>query len=132
MGEEFTCFGMPQSSDKTCTGIGTSYYMAPECARGSGVYGEGVDIFSFGILSMEVLLERMCPFPGMNAASGFSMLGVQGRTAMDPSFRPNVDELGEEYQFLSWVLRACWDSESDKRPPFRDIAKILKLSLYEE
>uniref|UniRef100_A0A7S1PI24 Protein kinase domain-containing protein n=1 Tax=Percolomonas cosmopolitus TaxID=63605 RepID=A0A7S1PI24_9EUKA len=113
-------------------GIGTSYYMAPEIAKGTGEYTENVDAYAFGILAMEMLLGRMCPFPA-NSASGqpINIQSLQHETAQNPNFRPDVNELESRYHSLQWILKLCWHHDPSMRPPFKDVAKILKSSLYD-
>jgi len=108
-------------------GIGTSYYAAPEVARGSGEYDESVDVYAFGIMAMEMLLARMCPFPGDTQ----NPLLVQQRAVQDADYRPDLYGLDDKYSFLRWVLKQCWHHDPSVRPPFRDIVKILKSSLFD-
>jgi len=113
---------------KHTTGIGTSYYADPSQWRGDGAYAEGVDVYSFGIMAMEILLCRLRPFPD---SSNMSDMQIQYQALNDASFRPDVKELEGRYSFLGWVLKTCWEEDSQKRPPFRDIVKILKSSLFD-
>eukprot|EP00818_Percolomonas_sp_WS_P009085 CAMPEP_0117439360 /NCGR_PEP_ID=MMETSP0759-20121206/2525_1 /TAXON_ID=63605 /ORGANISM="Percolomonas cosmopolitus, Strain WS" /LENGTH=1350 /DNA_ID=CAMNT_0005231073 /DNA_START=35 /DNA_END=4087 /DNA_ORIENTATION=+ len=110
------------------SGIGTSYYIAVECWNGDGLYSESIDTYSFGILCMELLLCRMCPFP---QADTLNVLQIRERAAVDPLFRPDLSVLPSHFGFLKWMLQSCWDHDSSKRPPFRDVVKILKSSLYD-
>jgi len=101
-------------------GRGTPLYMAPEIMTGETNYTAKVDVFSFGVMMATLAKNGECPY------------GENGKLAMYPftmkliaGMRPEVteDQAPPEYRGL---MRACWNSEAEKRPEFKDIIPFLE------
>lgn len=94
------------------TVVGSPYWMAPEMLLGM-TYNEKVDVFSFGVLTCEII----------------------GRVKADPDFLPRLSNFGideekfckefcEECPELFYKIAfLCCDLDSDKRPEFCDLEK---------
>jgi hypothetical protein len=97
--------------------VGTAQWMAPELLRSSPFYDEKVDVYSFGVLLWELLtLQR--PFDGMTQDR--LVLGVIDhglRPAIGPQFGPPR---------LVALLQQCWAEDPGERPPFEQVAALLR------
>ncbi|PWA22953.1 hypothetical protein CCH79_00002366, partial [Gambusia affinis] len=100
---------------KRYTVVGNPYWMAPEMIHGK-TYDERVDIFSFGIMTCEII----------------------GRVSADPDYLPRTNDFGlnvesflQQYHsplcpsaFLPLAVLCC-DIDADKRPSFIKLEKWL-------
>ncbi|XP_038055965.1 serine/threonine-protein kinase SMU1-like, partial [Patiria miniata] len=93
-------------------------WMSPESICAS-VYTTMSDIWSFGVLTWEIVTYGSTPYPGMSAREVSNRLKVGHRME-----RPAHCSL-ELYS----VMQACWDDNPKKRPSFRtlslDLEKLL-------
>uniref|UniRef100_A0A8C6L542 non-specific serine/threonine protein kinase n=1 Tax=Nothobranchius furzeri TaxID=105023 RepID=A0A8C6L542_NOTFU len=100
---------------KRYTVVGNPYWMAPEMIHGKS-YDERVDIFSFGIMTCEII----------------------GRVSADPDYLPRTNDFGlnvESFlqQYLSAecpsaflpMASACCNMDADKRPSFSKLEEWL-------
>lgn len=110
-------FGISSQLDSTngmcSTFVGTTCYMAPERLSG-GSYSYGADIWSFGLIMLEMLLGRY-PYP---AADNYFKLLSQ---IMD-SEAPSVPE-GTFSDELAEFVGICLDKNQDRRPSANDLLK---------
>ena len=109
---------------------GTSLFIAPEVIQGSD-YNEKADVYSFGILTFEVLFETVEPY-GPNPPSNIDML-----VSSDPQHRPKIagdykisfchsNEYEEEtFKKLIELMSKCWNHEPSERPDFKQIVSTL-------
>lgn len=105
----------PPPPKKRYTVVGSPYWMAPEMMNGM-TYNEKVDVFSFGIVTCEII----------------------GRVKADPDFLPRLSNFGlDEEKFRKEfcyecpelfyrIAFLCCDLDSDKRPEFCDLEKWLE------
>lgn len=103
--------------------VGTSYYMAPELVMGDGKYDSSVDVFSFGIMLFEIIMQDLNPY----GTKWKNTYNIEIKVARDPKFRPKIDELkiNEKTKPFIRLMRQCWDSSPTKRPSFCDIEKMV-------
>jgi len=106
------------------TVVGTPYWMAPELIRGHD-YGTGVDIWSLGIMLME-MLEGEPPymeFPPLRALFLITTKGIP----------PLVDQGKWSPDLLDFYSK-CLEKEADKRPSAADLVEhsFLKLACSPE
>lgn len=102
----------PPPPKKRYTVVGSPYWMAPEMLLGM-TYNEKVDVFSFGVLTCEII----------------------GRVKADPDYLPRLSNFGiDEEKFCKEFCEGCpelfykiaflcCDLDSDKRPEFCDLEK---------
>jgi len=103
-------------------GIGTPYYMSPEMLRGDGRYTRAVDVYSFGIMCVELWNERL-PYAEMHFDTPVSFaLYVLGGNR--PKIRKDCP------RSLVKLCATCWCEDRLGRPPFdsivNDIVPILE------
>lgn len=99
--------------------VATLQYMAPEAMR-NGIYTDKGDIYSFAIISYEILYEKLA-FEGLH---GFDLIN----NVVNKNGRPNIDmEFGAEIMEL---LISCWHVDPNLRPNAeyvcKQMMKILK------
>lgn len=103
----------------TMTCIGTPLYMAPEVLQHSR-YSEKADVFSFGIVLVELFTGRPAYAPlqeeGISDAQLMFMIVAEG-------LRPDLSELP---QSLGELVADCLGPEEFMRPSFDEILKRLK------
>lgn len=91
------------------TGIGTTFYMAPELINEEEKYGIGVDIYAFSILAYELVTEEKA------RVRLFALIGHDER----PSFNDKVTEP------MKALISKCWCEDADERPSFDEIYEKL-------
>jgi serine/threonine protein kinase len=103
----------------TLTGnTGSRRYMAPEVAL-EKPYGKSVDVYSFGILTWELLCAEK-PFYGYSSNQHMEKVVLGGE-------RPKMDSQhtsGWPVELVSLVLQ-CWSACPNSRPTFTEIIKVL-------
>jgi hypothetical protein len=115
----------PDVSQLTSTGIvvGTPIYMSPEQAAGEKVNAPA-DVYSLGILAYELLAGDL-PFKA-NSAMGWAAAHMRDiprpLTERRPDISPEVAQL----------VHRCLEKNPDDRPPARDIAAGMSLSVEAE
>lgn len=95
-------------------------WLAPEILNGSeNGYDEKIDVYSFGLLIYE-MFSKSLPFHPEISTSKFLELSSKGllRPHLQATFIPPVFEK---------LILACWNIESEKRPSFDIICKILSM-----
>lgn len=93
---------------------GTPLWMAPEVLMNKA-YDERADVYSFGIVLWE-LTTGQDPFEGIDSYSALLDRVVQGGE------RPKVPDNCPSK--LKALIKACWDAEPRKRPPFEKIIPL--------
>ncbi|KAI3811497.1 hypothetical protein L1987_21221 [Smallanthus sonchifolius] len=94
---------------------GTYRWMAPEMIQ-HRPYTQKVDVYSFGIVLWE-LITGMLPFQNMTA--------VQAAFAVvNKGVRPTIPN--DCLPVLSEIMTRCWDGNSDVRPPFTEVVRMLE------
>jgi len=79
-------------------------------------YTQKVDVYSFGIVLWE-LLTGMLPFQNMTA--------VQAAFAVvNKGVRPTIPS--DCLPVLAEIMTCCWDGNSDNRPPFSQVVRMLE------
>jgi len=102
---------LTQDKKKRCTVIGTPYWMAPELIRGSD-YGEKVDIWSLGIMAIE-MMEGDQPYSEFAPLRALFLITSKG-----------IPPLKKESKFSPQILRfykQCIDVNVDKRPSAKQL-----------
>ena len=106
------CFPHPLTKSmefEMTTGIGTSFYMAPELIIEEDKYGIGVDIYAFSILAYELVTEER----------GRVRLASMIKYGERPSFNDKVTEP------MKALISKCWCEDVDERPSFDEIYEKL-------
>ncbi|KAL5550630.1 hypothetical protein UlMin_000806 [Ulmus minor] len=106
---------------------GTYRWMAPELystvtlRRGEKKhYNNKVDVYSFGIVLWELLTNRM-PFEGMsNLQAAYAAAFKQERPSLPEDISPD----------LAFIMQSCWVEDSNMRPSFSQIVRMLNSFLF--
>ena len=96
---------------------GTEVYMPPECLLDRPVYNEKIDIFSFGVLLIQIM-TRLFPSPTervLNRGSGLLQLVPERQRR-----KQHIDLVTPTHPLLQ-IAFGCLDSDKDNRPTARDI-----------
>lgn len=128
--------------------IGTSRYLSPEMALGSGngsTYGRSTDVYSFGILFWEIVSESFDPYrhlreQEMGGTKGFRSRSrafvdavIHMKVAADANLRPLMGVF-QECGFgddVSQMAKKCLAHLAVNRPDFRQLADFFKTKLKE-
>lgn len=97
------------------TFVGTPFWAAPEIIRHEE-YSEKADVYSFAIVLWE-LVERKDPYGTLNA---FQVPLQVANDGLRPADFSRSAPLG-----LEPLMKQCWDSDPEQRPPFSEIAETL-------
>ena len=117
----------PGQSCRITGKVGTPRYMAPEIAHPQGSYGLPADVYSFGILSWQIVTSRV-PFENiMPSSSGSSLFG--GTKAIPEDERPSLKYV--ECMHLKALLQSSWAANPDVRPTFHTIGLRLQKVITE-
>lgn len=100
---------------------GTLRWQAPELMRGSSHLTPEMDVYSYAISCVEVLSWGNLPWAHTD---DFTIR----RLVLDDNKRPPLP-VGSKYATpaLQDLVRACWDKDPTKRPPFSQIVPRMKL-----
>lgn len=93
--------------------VGTLGFISPEVVSGT-TYNEACDVYSFGVTMYAVLTGKFKPYG--------SQTNVDYRSAMDPAFRPEIDDI--ECGVLD-VIVSCWKHDPAERPRIGVVAERL-------
>lgn len=104
-------------------GVGTPIFMAPELLSGRRDYEKSADVYSFGMMMVNLITLKQ-PFegdPNITSAFQFANYVIEGH-------RPSLKgiKMEEDYRVL---MEACWSSEPAKRPQFDEISKKIDAML---
>lgn len=94
--------------------LSTLEYMSPETLNQSVYYKES-DIYSFGVLAYEVLVEK--DFTKLN---GYKLIVA----IVNENYRPGLEELSQ-YPEIQALIGGCWKSNWKMRPSFEEICGML-------
>lgn len=97
--------------------------MAPEIVNNE-FYDEKCDVFSFGIIMFELLVETTEPY-------GRVAFNIEYHVARNPLFRPQIPlalsaSLEQNQLWLIEIMSKCWMHNPEDRPSFVDIGNALK------
>ena len=110
--------GLDNTQTMTMTrGVGSPYYMAPEMIRGDKKYTRAVDIYSYGILCVELWNQRL-PYSEMVFDNPFVFASY-----VEKGNRPAIDN--DCPPALSKLISECWDQNRQQRPPFGTVVEKL-------
>jgi len=122
---KITDFGLSRTqslSDARMTrNVGTSFYIAPEVINDE-FYNEKCDVFAFGIIMFELLVETLKPY-------GSDMRNVELRVASNPTFRPVIPDYCKIEEYQEWyidLMQTAWKHNPEKRPSMDEIVTILE------
>ena len=104
-------------NEKTCVNtetLSTLEYMSPETLNHSVYYKES-DIYSFGVLAYELLVEK--EFTKLN---GYKLIIA----IVNDHYRPSLEVLSE-YPDIKMLIESCWKSNWKARPTFEQICTLL-------
>lgn len=119
------CFSMmlTNSIKLSMTGnIGTPLYMAPELMMDEDKYGAGVDVYSFAILTYEIVCGKE-PFSLHGKPIKFADLCKKVMSGVRPEFTEGVTEKMKD------LITQCWSQDCQNRPSFEEIFKKLSSDL---
>jgi serine/threonine protein kinase len=114
--------------------VGTEYYVAPEVADEDQKIQTPSDVFPFGVIIFEVLMQRKCEFDDFrnrpsNAATLKSLFQSEG-------LRPVLSEEAVEkysretgFNELTTLMEECWSQEEASRPSYELIVQRLEAIL---
>jgi hypothetical protein len=105
--------------------VGTPAYMAPELVRGTDTInsveaGKAVDVFSFGMLMLE-LFTRERPYIHMQFNNSYHLL-----MRVCEGLRPTIPQ-DQNFEEFGKLCRGCWHQDPGERPSFEQIVLTLKL-----
>jgi serine/threonine protein kinase len=113
-------FACLKSTRSVRGGEGTIVYQAPEVMRGTG-YTEKVDVYSFGMVLYELVLNRR-PFDQFESIAAIVYnVAIKGA-------RPTIPPDARLPQLLAIAVR-CWADDPAARPAMHDICAELELLL---
>lgn len=117
-------FGLSKFLDKTVTDgsrIGSLNWLAPEVLRGGPISVKYVDVYAFGMVMYEILMDGSSPYQGIPP--------IQVIKFIDEGTHPEIpSDCNEVYRDL--MLR-CWNEDYNSRPSFTDIKNELFLLLMD-
>ncbi|GMH38586.1 hypothetical protein BSKO_06470 [Bryopsis sp. KO-2023] len=96
--------------------VGSTVYMAPEVVMGQK-YNEKVDVFSFGVIMYEVLMQsvilvKYAMMEDKDELNTYADRVAEGHREPIPSFWPDA---------VKQLVEDCWKEKADDRPTFREI-----------
>ena len=97
-------------------------WMAPEVLRSEGVLNNKCDIYSFGIMVQEVLLQRKPYAANDPVLQASEIIKLVSDKTKEPPFRPAIPGMNSD-----WIELAenCWNENPTLRPTFVEIRKRL-------
>ena len=118
---KITDFGLARnasSENELLTGMaGTFHWMAPEILENQP-YTFKADVYSFGIVMWEIL-AREPPFADYPPHKIIY-------NVINYKERPPLSKIAKECpEPLQYIMRACWDHDPTKRPPFEHVIQAL-------
>lgn len=122
---KITDFGeSKEDSQAMRTEVGTPYLMAPEVFSAdddSAAYGIKVDVYSFGMMVLEIHLDG---FLARDAFKGLSPMVVAHRVCNE-GWRPDLDKVRADVPHIARLVEMCWEQNPDDRPSFDRICAFL-------
>lgn len=104
----------------TLSCIGTPQWMAPEVIRGEH-YSEKCDVYSFGIVLWELFTQED-PYANMHPIQVATLVAYK-------DLRPDIPE--DCPPTFRQLMLECWDSQTTKRPSFREIVQRISQIEFE-
>jgi len=114
--------GQATAQRSTMTAMkGTLIWTAPEVLHEDGHYGEGADVYSFGIVLYE-LWTRTVPFCHPGAPKGWALVD-----AIKAGARPQLP-VGDRAPptWLAKLCEACWQADQSLRPSMDQVVAALE------
>jgi serine/threonine protein kinase len=112
-------FGLSKTISRTignASRMGTLNWLAPEVLRGDVHHSTAVDVYAFGMVLYEILMDGTPPYE--------SWAPLQIVRAIDEGLKPEIPSTCDQ-RFRS-LMEACWHPESVKRPGFEEICLQLR------
>lgn len=98
-------------------GVGTPIFMAPELLAGRRNYEKSADVYSFGMMMVNLITGKQ-PFegdPNITSAFQFANYVIEGH-------RPSLAGIRVPEDYMD-LMKICWSADPAVRPSFDDIAK---------
>jgi serine/threonine protein kinase len=118
-------FGMSKIKTKTATQsyysgarAGTLLWSAPEVLDDERNYTKAADVYSYGIILLEILSRRI-PFSFLSGQRALISFVLQGKREPIPENSP---------QILARLTQECWAQEPEQRPTMVQVVRELKES----
>ncbi len=101
---------------------GTEAYMPPEVMVKEPRYNTSIDIFSYGILMMQIFCGKLpMPHIGQNRSEAHGLVAVS-----EAERRKNyLEEVGNDHPLMSLIHR-CIDNDPKKRPSAKELVEDLR------
>ena len=98
---------------------GSTWYLAPEYARGSSC-GFKSDVYSFAVVLYELVTLKI-PFRAYrhNVPTFTKLVLMDGE-------RPSLDKVARASDSLSSLIHDCWDGDPDSRPNFNQVVRWIE------
>lgn len=107
--------------------VGTPIYNAPEKSDTTEV-----DIYSFGIMTFELLCGVINPWTLDEETKNLSPFYIQLKASLNPNFRPNIVHLiGSGLDQFIPICQQCWAHDPSDRPNFDELIVELTGLLYQ-
>jgi hypothetical protein len=113
------------------TEVGTPYLMAPEVftsdgdgygGAGGDSYGTKVDVYSFGMMVLEIYYDG---FLAKHAFNNMSPMVVAHRVC-GKGWRPDLTGVRAEVPHIAQLIELCWQQEPAERPTFEQVVEFMK------
>ncbi|XP_071696938.1 uncharacterized protein [Rutidosis leptorrhynchoides] len=121
------CSPDPSSSPQVLDSIiGTDGYVAPECLESNCEVSPAADVYSFGVILLEVLCEKPAWKGLVLLANSFILKGEFSRATVE-----QVEKIVSPQcsRALENIVRDCLDSDPDNRPSMNQVLDELLLAL---
>eukprot|EP00040_Diaphanoeca_grandis_P037857 m.250773 g.250773 ORF g.250773 m.250773 type:complete len:1198 (+) comp33888_c1_seq4:218-3811(+) len=108
--------------------VGTLLWMAPELLIGGNkAYGKEVDMFSFGIVMWELLTMEFPWENHFNDAPALIVIRRELTQMLMSGKRPTLPEYSNDTDYAPYIalMKRCWATQADTRPPFASVAALL-------
>lgn len=111
-------FGISKTISRTmgnASKMGTLNWLAPEVLRGEEIHNTAVDVYAFGMVLYEILMDGKPPYE--------SWQPLQIVRAIDEGQQPNIPDFCDEH--YKSLVQMCWTREAQDRPSMHYICERL-------
>ena len=107
--------------------VGTPHWMAPEIFRSQTAYGLPVDVYAYGMILYEMLMEQL-PFCELERNGRLD--GAMIKQAVLTGKRPEIRKEFELTPIVS-LIRDCWKQDPKERPSFETIYEMFEFQIVD-